>query len=213
MDKRIRCSELKSKIVSAEEAALLVNDGMVVGASGFTPAGYPKAVPLAIAERAEKGEKLGITLITGASVGDELDGALARAGVVKKRYPYQTNKSMRDAINSGDIAYADMHLSHVPQWIKYGYFGNIDVAIIEAVAITENGGIVPSTSIGNSNVLVEMADVVIVEINSSQPESLEGIHDIYSPANPPYRKPIPVLNPEDRIGTTYIPCNPEKSKP
>lgn len=212
MDKRIRCSELKSKIVSAEEAALLVNDGMVVGASGFTPAGYPKAVPLAIAERAEKGEKLGITLITGASVGDELDGALARAGVVKKRYPYQTNKSMRDAINSGDIAYADMHLSHVPQWIKYGYFGNIDVAIIEAVAITENGGIVPSTSIGNSNVLVEMADVVIVEINSSQPESLEGIHDIYSPANPPYRKPIPVLNPEDRIGTTYIPCNPEKIK-
>ncbi|SHI58206.1 succinyl-CoA:acetate CoA-transferase [Dethiosulfatibacter aminovorans DSM 17477] len=212
MDKRIRCSELESKIVSAEEAALLVKDGMVVGASGFTPAGYPKAVPLAIAERAENGEKLGITLITGASVGDELDGALARAGVVRKRYPYQTNKSMRDSINAGEIAYADMHLSHVPQWIKYGYFGNIDVAIVEAVAITEDGGIVPSTSIGNSNVLVDMADVVIVEINTSQPESLEGIHDIYSPANPPHRKPIPVLNPEDRIGTTYIPCDPEKIK-
>ena len=212
MDKRIRCNELKDRIMSSEEAALLVKDGMIVGASGFTPAGYPKAVPLAIAERAEKGEKLGITLITGASVGDELDGSLARAGVIKKRYPYQTNKSIRDRINSGEIAYADMHLSHVPQWIKYGFFGNIDVAIVEAVAITENGGIVPSTSIGNSNVLVEKADVVIVEINTSQPESLEGIHDIYSPANPPYRKPIPVLNPEDRIGTPYIPCDPEKIK-
>jgi len=59
---------------------------------------------------------------------------------------------------------------------------------------------------------VEEAEAVIVEINTSQPLALEGIHDIYSPANPPHRLPIPILKPDDRIGTPYIPCNPEKIK-
>ncbi|MDP3385935.1 MAG: acetyl-CoA hydrolase/transferase family protein [Eubacteriales bacterium] len=212
LDGRIRCKALNHKIMTAKEAAELIKDGMIVGASGFTPAGYPKAVPLALAQRAEDGEEIKITLITGASVGDELDGALVRSGVIARRYPYQTDASMRDAINNGSVKYSDMHLSHVPQWIKYGFFGKIDVAIIEAVGITEEGGIIPSTSIGNSNVLVEMAEMVIVEINTSQPEELEGIHDIYSVEKPPNRKAIPIYKPEDRIGTTYIPCNPEKIK-
>ncbi len=210
LNDRLKCDRLNDRVMTAEQAALYIKDGMIVGTSGFTPAGYPKAVPLALAERAEKGEKIEITVITGASVGDELDGALARAGVLKRRYPYQTNKSSRDGINNGEIKYADMHLSHVPQWVKYGYFGNMDVAIVEAIAITEDGGIIPSTSIGNSNVFVEMADKVIVEINTSQPLELEGIHDIYSPENPPNRQPIPVVKADDRIGTTYIPCDPEK---
>lgn len=212
LDGRIRCKTLNQKIMTAEKAAELIKDGMTVGASGFTPAGYPKAVPLALAQRAGDGEDIKITLITGASVGDELDGALTRSGVIARRYPYQTNSSMRDAINNGSIKYSDMHLSHVPQWIKYGFFGKIDVVIVEAIGITENGGIIPSTSIGNSNVLVEMADMVIVELNTSQPVTLEGIHDIYSLDNPPNRKAIPIFKPDDRIGTTYIPCNPEKIK-
>jgi succinyl-CoA:acetate CoA-transferase len=42
------------KIQSADEAALLIRDGMTVGTSGFTMAGYPKAVPLALARRANR---------------------------------------------------------------------------------------------------------------------------------------------------------------
>ncbi len=210
MEKRLRCKELEKKVMSANEAAEFFKDGMVVGASGFTPAGYPKAVPLAIAERAEKGDKIGLTLITGASVGEELDGALAKSGVMKRRYPYQTNTECRNGINNGAVKYADMHLSHTPQWVKYGFFGKMDIALVEAVAITEEGNIIPSTSIGNSNVFVEMADKVIVEINTSQPIELEGIHDIYSPKNPPNRQPIPLVKADDKIGTTYIPCNPDK---
>ncbi len=212
MKDRLRCKSLENRVMTAEEAARLIQDDMVVGASGFTPAGYPKAVPMALAKRAQAGEQIEITLITGASVGEELDGALTKAGVIKRRYPYQTDTTIRNAINDGKVKYADMHLSHVPQWIKYGFFGDIDVAMVEAVAITETGGIVPSTSLGNSNVLVEKAKAVIVEINTSQPAELEGIHDIYSPENPPHRKPIPIERAEDRIGTTYIPCDPDKIK-
>jgi succinyl-CoA:acetate CoA-transferase len=61
-------------------------------------------------------------------------------------------------------------------------------------------------------VLVEMAETVIVEINTSQPVELEGIHDIYGLEKPPNRKEIPIYRPEDRIGTTYIPCDPRKIK-
>lgn len=210
LDNRLRREELKNKVVSAEEASMFIKDGMTIATSGFTPSGYPKAVPLALAKRAEEGEKVGITVITGASVGDELDGALSRAGVMVRRYPYQTNKYSRNGINDGSIMYQDMHLSHVPQFIDYGYFGKIDVALVEALAITEEGGIIPTTSVGVMPQAIKNADKVIVEINTSQPMELEGVHDIYMTQKPPFRKPIPITHPGDRIGTPYIPCDPEK---
>jgi succinyl-CoA:acetate CoA-transferase len=210
MDNRIRNIGLTKKVCSAEAAANLIEDGMTIGTSGFTPSGYPKAVPLALADRVRRGEKIGINLYTGASVGEELDGALAKVGAIKRRLPYQTEKNIRDSINNGRCQYIDMHLSHTPQYIRYGYLGKMDYAIIEAVAITEGGHIIPSTSVGNSPVFVETADNVIIEINTTQPLDLEGIHDIYAPKNPPYREPIPIVSPEDRIGTTYIPCGPDK---
>jgi succinyl-CoA:acetate CoA-transferase len=208
---RLRNSGLLSRVTSAEDAALLIKDGMILGASGFTPSGYPKAVPLALAKRVrETGEKMKIGLFTGASVGDELDGELVRNGIIGRRLPYQTNDSLRNSINQRDCEFIDMHLSHTPQYIRYGYLGGIDIAIIEAVAITEEGHIVPSTSIGNSPCFVEKAEKVIVEINTSQPLELDGMADIYIPENPPFRKPIPILTPNDRIGTTYIPCGVDK---
>lgn len=207
---RIFYKELQKKVVTAKEAAMLVKDGMTIGTSGFTPAGYPKAVPLEIAKRAKNGEKIGITLITGASVGDELDGELARAGVIKRRYPYQTNKDMRDAINEGKIGFSDIHLSHIPLWIKNGYFGKIDLAIVEAVSIDEDGNIIPSTSVGCSNTLIEYAENVIVEINTSQPMALKGLHDIYSPKKAPNTEHIPIVKPDNIIGVPFIKCNPEK---
>ncbi len=209
---RIRCNVLLDRIVSADEAALLIKNGMRVGTSGFTPSGYPKAVPMALAKQARAGRKVQIDLLTGASVGDELDGELSEAGVIVRRVPYQTNKAMRRAINEGRVQYLDQHLSHSSQQVRYGFHGNLDVAIIEACAITENGHIVPTTSIGNSPTFVQEADIVIVELNTSQPPEMEGMHDIYIPQDPPSRQPIPIINPGDRIGSPYISCGPDKIK-
>ena len=207
---RIRNKDLHKKVMSADEAALLFNDGDFVACSGFTSAGYPKAVPLALAKRAENGDKVGITLFTGASVGDELDGALARAGVVKRRFPYQTNNSMRDAINAGDVHYQDYHLSQGAFWLKNGYFGKINVALIEAVAITEEGNIVPTTSVGISNTGVQYADKVIVELSTHHVPELEGMHDVFDLERAPNTQVIPLLTPEQRIGLPYIKCDPSK---
>lgn len=211
MMERIHKKAYHEKIMSAMEAAALIKDGMTIGTSGFTPAGHPKAVPIALAERI-KGEGLNIkvNLFTGASVGDELDGELARVGAIKKRLPYQTQSDCRNKINSGEIDYIDMHLSHVADFVRYGFLEKIDIAIIEAVVITEEGYVIPSTSVGNTPVFVENADAVIIEVNSFHPIELEGIHDIYQPLKPPNRKPIPLVSPKDRIGERYLNINADK---
>lgn len=69
---RIRLASLHDKVMSAEQAAQFIQDGMTVGMSGFTRAGEAKAVPLALVAQAEK-NPLKITLITGASLGNDLD--------------------------------------------------------------------------------------------------------------------------------------------
>ncbi len=210
MEKRVRNKDILSKVTDASSAAKQIRNGSLVGMSGFTSVGYPKALPIALAIRAQEEKCFKISLITGASVGDELDGSLARAGVIDRRYPYQTNKSIRDAINLGQINYVDMHLSKVPYWIRHNYFGKIDYAVVEAVAIDEECNIIPTLSVGCTNALVQCAERIIVEINTSVPENIEGIHDIFSCEMIPYTKPIPLTSPRDRIGTKYIPCSPDK---
>jgi succinyl-CoA:acetate CoA-transferase len=207
---RVRNHALQAKIVTAQEAAALIRPNMNIGTSGFTLAGYPKAVPLALAERIRQ-EKFKINLWTGASVGKELDGALAEVDGIARRFPYQTNDIARKAINNGTICYADLHLSHMAQMSRYGFLGGkVDVAIIEACAITAEGHIIPTTSLGNSASFVQSADFVIVEINTTQPLELEGMHDVYVPLDPPHRQPLPLVKADDRIGTPYIPCGVDK---
>jgi acyl-CoA hydrolase len=75
--------------LTADEAASLIHHGSTVGFSGFTPAGAPKIIPLAIAARAESehtnGKEFQIGVLTGASTGPSLDGALAKAGAISFR--------------------------------------------------------------------------------------------------------------------------------
>lgn len=211
MKDRIKEYSLIKKIISAEEAAEMIKDGMTIATSGFTPSGYPKAVSLALAKRVkENNENLKINLITGASVGDELDGELSRAGIIKKRFPYQTNSSIQESINSGKVEFFDEHLSKLPQSINYNFIDKIHIAIVEAIEITEEGYIIPSTSVGITPTIVNKAERIIVEINTSQPLELKGIHDIFTLENPPNRKPIPIAHSSDRIGTEYIEVDKEK---
>ena len=208
---RVRSKALQAKIVTAEEAAAYFKPGMNVATSGFTASSYPKAVPLALAERMKK-EPFTINLWTGASTGPELDDALAQVHGIGKRLPYQTDKVLRNEINDGSVNYLDLHLSESAQLSRCGYLGKVDVAVVEACAITEDGNIIPTTSLGNAASYVQSADVVIVEVNISQPLELEGMHDVYIPMDPPNRLPIPIVKASDRVGTSYIPCTPEKIK-
>ncbi|EQK76705.1 acetyl-CoA hydrolase/transferase N-terminal domain protein [Clostridioides difficile CD111] len=182
---RLRNKELCDLIMNADEAAKIIEDGMVIGVSGFTPSGYPKAVPLAVSERAKSGEKIKLTVYSGASLGPEVDGAWSEAGIIERRLPYQTNSILRNNINKGVVDYIDMHLSHSTQFLNYGTIPKVDVAIVEALAITEEGNIIPTSGIGNSPSFIKSADKVIVEINLAKPMEMEGMADIYITENPP----------------------------
>ena len=206
---RIRLPLLRERITSAESAAALIQDGMTIGMSGFTRAGDAKEVPLALAERALH-NKLKITLMTGASLGDNVDKTLTEAGVLARRLPFQSDPVLRAAINRGEVMYIDQHLSETVEMLRTRQIAPIDIAIIEAVAITETGAIIPTTSIGNSASFAILADKVIVEINMTQSLELEGMHDIFIPKHRPRREPIPIMAPGDRIGTTAIEIPPEK---
>jgi len=183
---------------------------MHIGTEWFYPSGYPKVVPLALAQRVRSGERLHVTLGTGASVGVELEESWAEERITTRRYPYQTGKMINRRINSGDTMFADLHLSHVSQDLRYGFLGTMDLCIVEALCILEHGGIVPTTSVGNTPTFLREAKHVIVEINTSQPLGLLGMHDIFIPADPPSRHPLPITDCRQRIGTTYMPCDPRK---
>ncbi|MGE5467567.1 MAG: acetyl-CoA hydrolase/transferase family protein [Ignavibacteria bacterium] len=212
---RIHCAALRGKIMSADEAAALIPSGVNVGMSGFTGAGYPKAVPSALAKRIMDanlyGKRFKIGVWTGASTAPDLDGALAMVDGVEMRLPYQSDPTCRKRINAGEMEYLDIHLSHVAQFVWSGFLGKLDVAVVEATAILEDGRLVPSSSVGNNKTWLEQADKVIVEVNAWQSENLEGMHDIYYGTElPPRRKPIPLVHPADRIGEPYLRCDPEK---
>ena len=181
LENRLRCAALKEKLLSADDAAWLIKDGMTVAVSGFTPAGCPKAVPLALAEQVRSGRrKLKLTLFTGASTGEELDSEWASLGIITRRAPYMTSKALRAAVNGGSgekIAYTDIHLGEFAQNARYGFYGPVDVA---------------------------------VELNLRQPAGLEGFHDVYRLQDPPCREPIPLTHVGQRIGSTTLSCPQEK---
>ena len=202
------------KNMTAAEAAALINDGDVVGFSGFTPAGAPKVVPNAIAERAEAehaaGRPFKIGMYTGASTGDMLDGALARANAVLFRTPYQSNKDLRTRINAQEAHYFDMHLSHEAQELRYGFLPRPKFAIVEACDLTDDGEIVPTSGVGILPTICRLADHIIVELNTTTPKALRGIHDIYEPQDPPIRQAIPVYRVSDRCGEPCVKVDPRK---
>ena len=205
----IRLPSLHAKVTSAHQAASFVKDGMTVGMSGFTRAGEPKAVPQALAARAVK-DPLKITLVTGASLGNDLDKLLTESGALSRRMPFQVDTTLRKAINEGKVMFIDQHLSETVEQMRNKQLPVPDIAIIEAIAITEEGHIIPTTSVGNSASFAVFAKQVIVEINTALSPAFEGLHDIYIPTYRPTRTPVPLVDVRDRIGTKGIQIPPEK---
>lgn len=207
----IRNKVFLDKVVSAEEAASWIEDGMNIGMSGFTLFGEPKEFPLALSKRGET-EDFKINLYTGASLGPAADQSMAEAGIINLRVPYQGNPVMRKKINTGEIYYIDQHVSHTAEEIRKGSLGKIDYAIIEAAAITEEGYIIPTGSVGNSPIFVEKSENVIIELNTTAPKAYEGLHDILVLGNQGERREIPMYKVSDRIGEIGIKVNPDKVK-
>lgn len=201
-------------ILSPKEAAELINHNDNVGFSGFTASGSPKVVPEALAARAEKlhaeGLPFKVNIFTGASTNNWADGALARANAINRRTPYQNTPDLRKRINSHDAHYFDLHLSELAQKFRYGFYGDLDVAVIEVAEVFDNGDVILGTGVGNVPTYVSRARKIILELNAKLPKGMYGMHDIYLPMDPPNRREIPVFNPLDRIGSPIVKIDPAK---
>ncbi|MGA2962103.1 MAG: succinate CoA transferase [Candidatus Korobacteraceae bacterium] len=195
-------------VLTADEAAEMIGHGETVGFSGFTPAGAAKAIPVALARRAESlhatGRQFTIAVLTGASTGRSLDGALSRSQAISFRAPYQSDPGLRSQINSRATRFVDMHLSTLPQAVRYGFLGPVDWAVLEAADVTAEGDIVLTSSVGASPTFASCAEHILIELNRKHPPALRGMHDIYEPADPPARREIPIYRPQDRIGSPFL---------
>lgn len=200
--------------ITAEEAASLISNNDNVGLSGFTAPGVPKKVPEEVAKHAlaehEAGRPFKINLFTGASTGDHVDGILARNNAVGRRTPYQNHPDLRKRINAHDCNYFDLHLSELAQKLRYGFYGDIDVAVIEVQDIDDEGNAVLGFGVGNVPTFAKMAKKIIIERNAHLSPKLRGIHDIYLPLDPPARKEIPIFHASDRAGSPVLHIDPAK---
>ncbi|ANB15336.1 Ach1p [Sugiyamaella lignohabitans] len=215
---RIRNKALLSKLRSPEELIPYFKNGQYLGWSGFTGVGGPKVVPKALAKHVEANNlqgKLGFNLFVGASADVDIESKWAELGMLLRRSPHQVGKPIEKSINAGKTHFFDKHLSMWPQDLTYGYYTRfkendlLDISIIEATAITEDGGVILGPSVGGTPELVSTSEKVIIELNTALP-SFEGLHDINMPVAPPYREPYPVTTVKDRFGTSALPIDPSK---
>jgi succinyl-CoA:acetate CoA-transferase len=208
-EERIRKAELLGKVTTAEEAALLFRNGMVVATCGNALSGYPRAVFGALRERIQRGDPLQIDLLCTGPLGPEVEDALAEVRGIRRRIGTVGSKLLRQAINRGEVGFLEGKSGKLSQYARRGYYGKIDAAVIEATGINEQGQIIPATCVYDAPDWLDLAYSAIIEINLRRPLGLEGLHDIYHPE--PGRC-IPLNHPMERIGSPYIPLNPAKIK-
>ncbi|KAK4198112.1 putative acetyl-CoA hydrolase [Triangularia verruculosa] len=215
---RVHRASMLNKLCQPEDLLHHFPNGSYIGWSGFTGVGYPKKVPVFLADHVEKNNlqgQLKYSLFVGASSGAETENRWASLDMIERRAPHQVGKDIAKGINQGRINFFDKHLSMFPVDLVYGYYtkdkpnGKLDVAVVEASEIKEDGSIVPGASVGATPELIQMADKIIIEVNTSLP-SFDGLHDITMTDLPPHRKPYLITQVEDRMGTSSIPIDPEK---
>ncbi len=75
------------------------------------------------------------------------------------------SKVLSSQVNSHKVRYVEQQMCKMPRLLRSRSFGNIDVVVVEALAVTEEG-LIPTTSVGFTNYLMEAANEIIVEINT-----------------------------------------------
>ena len=151
------------------------------------------------------GYNIGLSGFTPAGTAKAVTAELAKIAEAEhaKGNPFQVG--IFTGASTGDI-----HLSQMAQEVRYGFMGKVNVAIIEACELTPDGKIYLTAAGGISPTICRLADQIIVELNSAHSKSCMGLHDVYEPLDPPYRREIPIYKPSDRIGLPYIQVDPKK---
>ena len=210
---RIESPVFREKVITAEQAASYIKDGMTVSVPHFICYDSPVSTARALLGRRNTGEKIEVKLISAASCTPVIDEDWTNAGMIKSFMPYtQAHSSVRKSANTaeGGLNFMDYRLSLIPEYIRSGYLGDIDVALVSVAGITEDGKLKPSVCAGYTQTVLNCAKKVILEINLQSSEGMYRLHDVYEPDARPGRKPIPITKATDVIGSHFYTCDPDK---
>lgn len=110
------------------------------------------------------------------------------------------------------MSFVDLHLSEVAQMVNYGFFGDIDVAVIEASALAPDGRVWLTSGIGNAPTWLLRAKKVIIELNNYHDPRVAELADIVIPGAPPRRNSVsifmaPSIAKEGKISTVVPMCS------
>jgi acyl-CoA hydrolase len=206
LSERIKDNDLVRRVMDPEEVILKIFPKRgSIAFGGMAGTAYPKVIPKALYEYITKyGINLDYIIYGGGSTGADFDEYISKIDI-KRKYPFgASSEKLRKLVNLRTFEVSDLWLYEYSRWIRLGVFerklGKIDIAVIEATGITEDGGIIPSSSVDVTPSFIEAADKIVIELSIIKPQML-GIHDIYLQ---PLGSPIPIKNPLDRVGTiTY----------
>jgi acyl-CoA hydrolase len=203
LTERVECKELLDKLMPVEEAVKFVSDRCKIAISGFTKTGEPKVFLPALARYlSQYAPKTKIGLFSGASLSEAVEDPIA--SFVGKRGPYMSSNVARKMINAGEMDFSDVHLSSFARNLIYGFYGGIDLAVVEVSRIRPDGSVILSSSVGVSAEALHVAKKIILEVNPAIPD-YTGFHDIALPSvHPRVGWPIPIVQVGDRVGTPYV---------
>jgi len=203
LTERVECKELLDKLMPVEEAVKFVSDRCKIAISGFTKSGEPKVFIPALANYLRNNmPKAKIGLFSGASLSEDVENPIA--SFVGKRGPYMSSSASRKLIHAGEMDFTDVHLSAFARNLFYGFYGDIDLAVVEASRIRPDGSVILSSSVGVSAEALTRAKKIILEVNTTIPD-YTGFHDIALPSvHPRAGWPIPIVQVGDRVGNPYV---------
>lgn len=203
LEQRIENPKLRSKVIPVEEAVKYVKDGCTLAVSGFTKSAEPKVFLPALAKHlTDNAPETRISLFSGASLSNRVENPIAP--FVKRRGPYMSAPASRKLIHAGIMDFTDVHLSQFARNLMYGFYGDIDLAVIEVSRIRPDGSAILTSSVGISAEALVKAKKIILEVNTAAPD-FTGYHDIKIPdVHPNICWPIPITNVDDRVGTPYV---------
>lgn len=203
LQERIESREVLAKVVPVEEAVKHVGERCTLAVSGFTKAGEPKTFLPALARHlAANAPHTRLTLFSGASISDAVEDPLAP--FIARRGPYMSSPASRKLIHAGRMDFTDVHLSLFAKNLMYGFYGDIDLAVVEVSRVRPDGSVILGASVGISAEALVKAKKVILEVNTAVPD-YTLFHDIVVPkVHPKIGWPIPVTNVSDRVGTPYV---------
>jgi acetyl-CoA hydrolase len=200
---RIENKVLLSRVLPVEEAVKYVTDRCTLATSGFMRAGEPKTFLPALADHlARKAPDTRITLLSGASLSQDVEDPLAP--FIARRGPYMASPASRRLIHAGQMAFTDVHFSQFARNIMAGFYGEVDLAVVEVSRICADGSVVLGSSVGIAAEALHRARKVVLEVNTAIPD-YSGFHDVVlPPVYPQPGWPLPITGVGDRIGTPCV---------